>query len=121
VDRLRPRFGDRVTAVDPDRLAESLAGADGLVNATPVGMLAHPGSPVPPELLRPALWVVDVVYRPLETELLVRARAAGCRTLGGGGMAVLQAARALHIFTRLRPDEERMLRHFEGLVACEGR
>jgi shikimate dehydrogenase len=121
VDRLRPRFGDRVTAVEPGRLAECLASADGLVNATPVGMLSHPGTPVPQELLRPALWVADVVYRPLETELLARARAAGCRTLGGGGMAVFQAARALHIFTGRRPDEERMLRHFEGLVACEGR
>jgi shikimate dehydrogenase len=121
VGRLRPRFGDRVTAVEPDRLAECVAAASGLVNATPVGMLAHPGSPVPPGLLRPALWVADVVYRPLETELLARARAAGCRTLGGGGMAVLQAARAVHIFSGLLPDEARMLRHFEGLVACEGR
>jgi shikimate dehydrogenase len=121
VDRLRPRFGDRVTAVEPDRLAACLAGADGLVNATTVGMRSHPGSPVPHELLRPALWVADVVYRPLETELLARAGVAGCRTLGGGGMAVLQAARALHVFTGLRPNEERMLRHFEGLVACEGR
>src|SRR5690606_41001201 len=64
----------------------------GLVHATPTGMAGHPGLPLPAELLRPDLWVADIVYRPLETELLRRARALGCRTLDGGGMVVFQAA-----------------------------
>ena len=62
-------------------------------------MAAHPGLPLPEELLRPELWVAEVVYRPLETELLKRARELGCRTLDGGGMAVMQAAGAFELFT----------------------
>jgi shikimate dehydrogenase len=93
-------------------LAASLAAADGVVNATPVGMAEHPGLPIPGESLRPALWVADVVYFPRETELLRQARAAGCRTLDGTGMAVFQAAAAFEIFTGLRADAERMLATF---------
>jgi shikimate dehydrogenase len=93
-------------------LPAALASADGLVNATPVGMRKHPGSPVPPRLLRPAMWVADVVYVPLETELLETARAVGCRTLDGGGMAVFQAAEAFRLFTGVEPDAERMRARF---------
>ncbi|RRO19955.1 shikimate dehydrogenase [Saccharopolyspora rhizosphaerae] len=96
-------------------LAEELEKADGLVHATPTGMAAHPGLPVPVELLRPQLWVADVVYRPLETELVVTARRNGCRVLDGGGMAVFQAVDAFRLFTGLEPDAERMLRHFAEL------
>ena len=62
-------------------------------------MAAHPGLPLPAELLHPGLWVAEVVYRPLETELLRTARALGCATLDGGGMAVFQAADAFRLFT----------------------
>ena len=62
------------------------------------------------------LWVADVVYRPLETEMLAHARRLGCRTLDGGGMAVFQAALSFELFTGLRPDRERMLRHFATLA-----
>jgi len=102
--------------VAPD-LARALAVASGLVNATPVGMAAYPGLPLPAELLRPELWVADIVYFPLETELLRTARAIGCRTLDGSGMAVFQAVRAFELFTGRTPDPERMRRHFERLGA----
>ncbi|HEX5620630.1 MAG TPA: shikimate dehydrogenase [Solirubrobacteraceae bacterium] len=95
---------------------DDLAGADGLIHATPTGMDAHPGLPLDEDLLRTDLWVAEVVYRPLETELLRAARALGCRTLDGGGMAVFQAADAFALFTGIEPDRERMLRHFAQLV-----
>jgi shikimate dehydrogenase len=87
-----------------------------LVNCTPIGMTAHPGLPLPGGLLRPALWVADIVYFPLETELLRTARALGCRTLHGGAMAVFQAVEAFRLLTGITPDAERMLRHFASLV-----
>jgi shikimate dehydrogenase len=93
--------------------------ADGLVHATPTGMADHPGVAVDPRLLREDLWVAEVVYRPLETELLCAARARGCRTLDGGGMAVFQAAGSFELFTGVRPDAERMLRHFAELEEVE--
>jgi shikimate dehydrogenase len=99
-----------------DELAEELRAADGVINATPAGMAAHDGAAFSPDLLHPSLWVADVVYRPLETELLRQARQLGCRTLDGGGMAVFQAAFSFALFTGREPDRERMLRHFAALV-----
>ena len=63
-----------VASVAEVELADAMAGAAGLVNATPVGMAAHPGTPVATELLPRTLWVADIVYRPLVTELLTRGR-----------------------------------------------
>jgi len=107
-----------VTADGVGSLPERLRAADGLINATPVGMTPRLGSPVPAELLRPELWVADVVYRPLETELLRNARDRGCLTLSGGGMVVFQAAAAFRLFTGREPDSERMYRHFQSLTSA---
>jgi len=111
--RLNGRGLGRVETVSD--LASALRDADGVINATPIGMLGHPGLPLDPSCLRPDAWVADLVYFPLQTELLSAARARGCRTLDGGRMAVLQAARAFKLFTRAEPDVERMLRHFTEL------
>ena len=97
-------------------LRQAVGKSDGVLNATPMGMSAHPGSAVPPDLLRNDLWVADIVYFPMETELLRAARAMGCRTLDGGGMVVFQAARAFEIFTGRKADGDRMRRHFETLA-----
>lgn len=113
------RFGaGRATGEDLSGVAGHLAAADGFVHATPTGMAAHPGLPIPAELLRPDLWVADIVYRPLETALVRTARAAGCRVLDGGGMAVFQAVDAFRLFTGIEPDADRMLAHFADLVAA---
>jgi shikimate dehydrogenase len=114
--RLAKRYGDqRVTPVTD--LGRALDEAQGVVNATPVGMNGHPGTSVPEHLLRPDLWVSDVVYFPLETELVLRARARGCRVVTGGGMAVHQAVGAFEYFTGRVPDAGRMSRHFAELTA----
>jgi shikimate dehydrogenase len=110
---------ERVGCGAPGDLPRLLADADGLAHATPTGMAAHPGAPIDLELLRPGLWVADIVYRPLETELLRAAREAGCPTLDGGGMVVFQAAEAFELFTGVEPDRERMLRHFARLAERE--
>ncbi|MDI2592121.1 shikimate dehydrogenase [Pseudomonas sp. N3-W] len=96
-------------------LANTLAQADGLVNTTPMGMKKLPGTPVPVELLRAELWVAEIVYFPLETELLRDARALGCRTLDGGNMAVFQAVKAFELFSGVVPDAQRMLTHFQSM------
>jgi shikimate dehydrogenase len=112
----RSGFGsNRATAAYPDGPGV-LDGADGLVHATPTGMAGHPGLPLPVELLRPDLWVADIVYRPLDTELLQAARARGCRVLDGGRMAVFQAADTFRIITGREPDPDRMLRHFDEIA-----
>lgn len=96
-------------------LPGTLNQADGLVNTTPMGMAKLPGMPVPVELLRKELWVAEIVYFPLETELLRNARALGCRTLDGGNMAVFQAVKAFELFSGVVPDAQRMLAHFQSM------
>jgi shikimate dehydrogenase len=111
VAKLSAHFGAGRARVGQD-LATALQAASGLINTTPVGMTSHPGMPLPADLLRPDLWVAEIIYFPLETELLKRARALGARTLDGGGMAVFQAAEAFRLFTEVEPDSDRMMGHF---------
>jgi shikimate dehydrogenase len=108
---LQHRFHGREVRAGRD-LSHVLASADGVLNATPVGMATHPGSAVPARLLHAAMWVTDIVYFPIETQLLSDARAAGCRTLNGAGMVIFQAARAFEIFTGRVADSDRMQRQF---------
>jgi shikimate dehydrogenase len=94
-------------------LVSEIAAADGVVNATPVGMLGGiPGNPVPSEPLDAKQWAADVIYTPIETAFIRAAAARGLRTLTGGGMCVHQAAEAFRLFTRLEPDIARMHRIF---------
>jgi shikimate dehydrogenase len=116
---LTERFGTGRAVAGTD-LPAAMAAADGVINCTPVGMAKYPGMPLPAHLLRPSHWVAEIVYFPLETELLRTARALGCQTLHGGGMAVFQAVGAFRLFTGLEPDAERMLRHFAELVGQVG-
>ncbi|WUC15314.1 shikimate dehydrogenase [Streptomyces sp. NBC_00564] len=118
---LNRHFGEgRAAAASPDSLGGLLAGADGVVHATPTGMAAHPGLPFAASLLHPGVWVAEVVYRPLETELLRAARAVGCAVLDGGGMAVFQAADAFRLFTGREPDSGRMLADIAELAGAAG-
>ena len=113
---LAVRFGKGRAIAGAD-LGDAMAETDGLIHATPTGMVKHSGLPLPANFLRPQLWVAEIVYLPLETELLRTARGIGCRTLDGGGMAVFQAAEAFRLFTGITPDTERMLRHFASMRA----
>lgn len=98
----------------------ALAGeADGIVNATPVGMHHHPGAPLDTGLLHDHQWVADVVYLPVDTPLVVAARARGCRVLDGGHMAVGQAADAFELITGVAPDRARMRAHFLDLLRAQ--
>jgi shikimate dehydrogenase len=106
----------RVEASAFDKLSVLLPGSDGVVHCTPTGMAEHPGVPFDTALLRSGPWVADIVYRPLDTELLTAARKAGCRTLDGGHMAVHQAATAFELITGITPDADRMSRHFRRLA-----
>jgi shikimate dehydrogenase len=109
------RFGAGRAEASAD-IALAMADADGVVNATPVGMAKFPGLPLRAELLRPELWVADVVYFPLHTLLLAEAQRRGCRTMSGAGMAVFQAAAAFRLFSGVEADAERMFRHFGEMI-----
>jgi shikimate dehydrogenase len=100
-----------------DDVVGALANADGLVHATPTGMQKYPGMPVPADCLWPPLWVTEIVYVPLLTELLRTARQHGCRTLDGDGMAIFQGAMAFNLFFGVTADVARMQRRFHSKLA----
>ncbi len=91
----------RVQALDLDRLGD--CSFDAIVNATSAGMAgggAESTDPLPPEVAcAPGVVVMDAVYRPLQTPLLRRARAAGATTIDGAQMLLRQAALQFALFT----------------------
>jgi shikimate dehydrogenase len=99
-------------------LADAAARADGIVNATPMGMHGYGGIPIDDALVRPAHFVADVVYTPLHTAFIARASAKGCRAMTGGSMCVHQAADAFRLFTGIAPDVARMQRLFDRACAA---
>lgn len=119
-DSLAVHFGaDRVKAARVEDIPSLIADADGFVNATPMGMAAHPGTPIDTALLTDKHWVIDIVYFPLETQLMKEAAALGARVTGGVGMTAFQAAKAFNLYTGLEPDSERMLSHIHELVRAK--
>lgn len=116
VDPARAReLAKKLGAEATSDLGSAMATADGLIHCTPTGMAKMPGLPLDARLIEPRHWVAEIVYFPLETELLRVARAKGCRTLDGSGMAVFQAAGAFRLFTGIEPDAERMMRTFQSM------
>jgi len=115
-DGLNALYGAHRVSAGTDAAAV-LPGATGLIHATPTGMAKLPGLPLDAQLLRPDLWVAEIVYFPLETALLKAARALGCPVSDGGGMAVGQAVGAFELFTGRPADPARVRRHFLGMVA----
>ena len=109
---LAARLGTAAEVVSD--VVTACAEADGIINATPVGMAKLPGMPLPAELIEARHWVGDVVYFPLETELLACARNKGCQILSGAGMALYQAVRAFELFTGKKPDVKRMWNAFQA-------
>ena len=114
VDGLSSRFEKGRLKVGQD-VAAAVAAADGIVNATPIGMNKYPGTPLPPALLRLDLWVAEIVYFPLETALLRAARTLGCRTVDGSGMAIFQGTEAFRLFTGVAPDPDVFFATFASL------
>ncbi len=101
-----------------DDLERDIALADGVVNATPVGMRGFPGNPVPICALTANHWAVDIIYTPIETAFITAAAARGCRVLTGGAMCVHQAAEAFLRFTGVTVDILRLHRTFAAALAA---
>ena len=82
----------------------AVEGADGVVNATPVGMYFNPGAPVDLAAIGDQRWLFDVVYSPLETPLVVHATAAGMAVLNGFELFLGQGFDAFELFTGRQLD-----------------
>lgn len=102
-------------------LERDIAAADGVVNATQIGMRGFPGNPVPVSALTAAHWAADVIYTPIETAFIKAAAAKGCRVMSGGGMCVYQAVEALRLFAGIEPDPARLHQAFAAALAVRER
>ena len=84
---------------------------DCLINTTPVGMAPEQGkTPIEKKVLSNFRWVMDVIYNPVQTQLLKDAEGAGCTTLNGVGMFVHQGAEQIKLWTGKEPPREFMKR-----------
>ncbi len=100
---LKKKFGARVHVAKRDETTGLLGGAGLLVNTTTLGMVGQP--PLEINLRCPAsLVVADLVYAPLETELLKLARERGLRTADGLGMLLHQAVRGFERWFGIKPE-----------------
>lgn len=113
---LNQRHPGRARGEGTAALGRLMGQASGLVHATPTGMNKHPGLPIAADVLQSRHWVSEIVYFPIETELLKLARARGCRVCHGGEMAVGQALGAFSLFTGLAADSIRVQEHFLSLL-----
>lgn len=89
-----------------DDLVAEMDQANGLVNATPVGMFQYPGCPFPREGIRGQDWAFDAVYTPVETSFLRRCAAAEVVTLSGFRLFLYQGLDAFERFTGVVPDAD---------------
>ncbi|MFI8593287.1 shikimate dehydrogenase [Microbacterium sp. NPDC078428] len=118
--RLNDLFpGTDVLVISMGEFDRAIRGVDGVVHATPTGMLHNPGLPFSLDAVPRDAWVSDVVYLPLETALVRGARERGHRVLDGGLMAVGQAVDSIRIITGREPDASRMRADFLQLVEEE--
>lgn len=115
-DQLVAQLRDRQAIRRAATVEDALAGAAGLVNGTPIGMLPDRGTPVPDALLHAGLWVADAVYSPLWTPLLNAARSRGAQVMTGRDLAIYQAADAFELFTGMAPSATEMGIAFDDVM-----
>jgi shikimate dehydrogenase len=99
------RAAGAVRVVHCTSVEEAAAGAEGLVNATPLGMQRHPGTAIPKAVIGAQAWAFDAVYTPLETQFLQDAAQAGLAVLSGYELFFYQGVDAFELFTGVQVDE----------------
>ncbi|TRD22788.1 shikimate dehydrogenase [Palleronia caenipelagi] len=109
-EALRREFGSRIIVHDWVQAGAMLSGAATLVNTTTQGMVGKSVLNIPLDKLPSNALVTDLVYNPLETDLLYRARQKGCRTVDGLGMLLHQAVPGFERWFGVRPDVDDALR-----------
>jgi shikimate dehydrogenase len=103
-EELQRDFGSCVAAHDWKDVGKLLQAADLLVNTTSLGMAGQPSLELDLSHLPRSSIVADIVYTPLDTDLLVRSRARGNIAVPGLGMLLHQAVRGFELWFGTRPE-----------------
>ncbi len=94
--------------------------ADIIINTTPLGMYPNTDAvPIDVKAFPNLTGVIDAVYNPLRTRLILDAEAEGIPATGGLMMLILQAARAVEIFLGTRLDEEKVEKVIKNIFASK--
>ncbi len=91
-----------------ETIEDAAAEADGLVNATPLGMGGIGGCPFPPDLMAGPRWVFDSIYTPMDTPFMLAARAGGLAAMSGYELFLYQGIDAFKHFTGRDVAEDRL-------------
>jgi len=102
-EAFRQRFGDNVVPTSARQVPAALDGAALVVNAASFGMVGHPELDVDLSSVRNDAVVADVVYVPLETGLLKKARARGLRVSDGLAMLLHQGCECFYRWFGVMP------------------
>ena len=98
--------------------ADLAQGVEGVLNATPVGMVGHDGTPLPRNAMPARGWAFDAVYTPVNTAFLSDAAAAGLTAISGYELFIGQGVDAWHLFAGLPLDETRLRADLTARVAA---
>jgi shikimate dehydrogenase len=112
---LADRIGPMAEAVAAAEAAQAVRHADGLVNATALGMAEYPGSSIALDLLGAQRWAFDAVYTPTNTVFLRAAKEAGLKTISGFDLFRHMAVGSFQAYTGIRPDAELTLAKLAAL------
>ncbi len=107
---LQREFGQKIKVYDWVQAGNMLDGAKTVVNASSLGMEGKPEMRIPLDGLSRDAVVTDLVYTPLETQLLAHAKSIGCRTVDGLGMLLYQAAPGFERWFGMKPEVDEQLR-----------
>lgn len=102
-EALADAFGPKIRVIDWSEAPEALAGTATVVNTTSLGMDGADPFDLDLSTLPRAALVTDLVYTPLDTPMLIAARARGCRTVDGLGMLLHQAVPGFERWFGQRP------------------
>ena len=104
IDDLKKLFGAKIQALSQDRFVTESKTTALLVNTTSLGMRGQPPLEIDLSHLPPDAVIADLVYVPLQTELLKAAKVRGLRSVGGLGMLLHQAVDGFEKWFGVRPE-----------------
>ena len=108
LEQLLKTHGVNVRILANQEVVGAMQQADGLINATPIGMFQYPGNPFPLDGFTSHRWAFDAVYTPENTEFLNECRKRGIDTLSGFQLFLFQGLDAFKHFTGVTPDAEKI-------------
>lgn len=111
---LTAQLGDGSMPIRPagDDIVEETRLADGLINATPIGMFQYPGCAFDKTAVNSQKWAFDAVYTPENTEFLDACRKKNIATLSGFKLFLFQGLDAFERFAGYIPDAKEVEKEF---------